>query len=140
MTRWVGDAAKVQATAKTVVKTRTHGETSEPVAVQIPDHLDIIAQMANGAQAHFVISEVTGRHRQPAIERNDNHLYYVPCASAACLLVVPQQQLSRATMLTARQHVDPVTQQVRIICCRDLDIPLQCVLSCHASGSGPASG
>ena len=60
--RWVGDAVKVQALAKTVVKTRTHSENSEPTAVQIPDHLDILAELANGAQAHIVISDVTGAH------------------------------------------------------------------------------
>ncbi|KAL0050422.1 hypothetical protein WJX82_010955 [Trebouxia sp. C0006] len=58
--RWVGDATKVQALAKTVVKTRTHGETGEPAHVQIPDHLDVLAELACGAQAHIVISDVTG--------------------------------------------------------------------------------
>lgn len=43
-----------------LLSSRTHGETGEPVAVQIPHHLDITAQMANGAQAHFVMSDVTG--------------------------------------------------------------------------------
>ena len=59
--RWVGDAIKVQASAKTVVKTRKHGETGEPAHVQIPDHLDILAELACGAQAHIVMSDVTGR-------------------------------------------------------------------------------
>ena len=58
--RWVGDATKVQALAKTVVKTRTHGETGEPAHVQIPDHLDVLAELACGAQAHIVMSDVTG--------------------------------------------------------------------------------
>ena len=60
MHRWVGDATKVQALAKTVVKTRMHGETGEPAHVQIPDHLDVLAELACGAQAHIVMSEVTG--------------------------------------------------------------------------------
>ncbi len=55
--RWVGDATKVQALAKTVVKTRTHGGTGEPAHVQIPDHLDILAELACGAQAHIVMSD-----------------------------------------------------------------------------------
>ena len=59
--RWVGDAVKVQALAKTVVESRTHGETGEPAHVLIPDHLDILAELASGAQAHFVISDVTGQ-------------------------------------------------------------------------------
>lgn len=58
--RWVGDAVRVQALAKTVVKQRTHGETGEPAGVMIPDHLDILAELACGAQAHLVISDVTG--------------------------------------------------------------------------------
>lgn len=58
--RWVGDAVRVQALAKTVVKQRTHGETGEPAGVMAPDHLDILAELACGAQAHIVISDVTG--------------------------------------------------------------------------------
>ena len=65
--RWVGDAVKVQALAKTVVKSRTHGETGEPAHVLIPDHLDILAELASGAQAHFVISDVTGQQRSLAL-------------------------------------------------------------------------
>lgn len=57
----MGDATKVQASAKTVVKTRTHGETDEPSHVQIPDHLDVLADLACGAQAHIVMSDVTGQ-------------------------------------------------------------------------------
>ena len=40
--RWLGDAASVSAKAKTVVKVRTDGDTGEPTAVRIPDHLDIL--------------------------------------------------------------------------------------------------
>ncbi|KAA6429319.1 MAG: oxidoreductase [Trebouxia sp. A1-2] len=58
--RWVGDAIKVQALAKTVVKTCTDGVTGEPAHVQIPDHLDVLAELACGAQAHIVMSDVTG--------------------------------------------------------------------------------
>ena len=53
---------KVQALAKTVVKTRTHGETGEPAHVVIPDHLDVLAELASGAQAHILLSDVIGKH------------------------------------------------------------------------------
>ncbi|KAL3143393.1 hypothetical protein ABBQ38_002217 [Trebouxia sp. C0009 RCD-2024] len=66
--RWVGDAVRVQALAKTVVKQRTHGETGEPAGVMIPDHLDILAELACGAQAHLVISDVTGLGRSASKE------------------------------------------------------------------------
>ncbi|KAK9907419.1 hypothetical protein WJX75_003268 [Coccomyxa subellipsoidea] len=58
--RWLGDAASVSAKAKIVVKFRTDAETGEPTAVRIPDHLDILADLAIGAQAHFVFSNVIG--------------------------------------------------------------------------------
>ncbi|EIE27170.1 hypothetical protein COCSUDRAFT_64103 [Coccomyxa subellipsoidea C-169] len=58
--RWLGDAASVSAKAKTVVKVRTDGDTGEPTAVRIPDHLDILAELAIGAQAHLVFSSVIG--------------------------------------------------------------------------------
>ncbi|CAL8462816.1 g2350 [Coccomyxa elongata] len=58
--RWLGEALSVSAKAKFVVKVRTDGETGEPVAVRIPDHIDILADLAIGAQAHFVFSSVIG--------------------------------------------------------------------------------
>ena len=61
--RWVGDATKVMAMGKVVTKLRKD-TAGRPRGVSIPDHLDVLAEMACGAQAHFVVSSVAGE--QPA--------------------------------------------------------------------------
>ncbi len=57
--RWVGSAQSVMAMGKTVVKTRkdSHGK---PMALQIPDHLNVMADMVCGAQLSISLSSVTG--------------------------------------------------------------------------------
>eukprot|EP00884_Botryococcus_braunii_P013192 jgi/Botrbrau1/21874/Bobra.0249s0004.2 len=58
--RWVGPAQKVQAMGKAYVKLRKDAETGQPHVVQVPDHLNVLAEMAIGAHAHFLISNVMG--------------------------------------------------------------------------------
>lgn len=58
--RWIGAARRVTAMGKTFVKMRHDPETDRMRAVHVPDHLDVIADMACGAQARFGISNVTG--------------------------------------------------------------------------------
>ncbi len=57
--RWAGTATRVMAMGKTFVKMR-----KDPAGVlrpvQIPEYLDVIADMACGAQAHYQISAVSG--------------------------------------------------------------------------------
>ena len=57
--RWVGGATKVAAMGKTFVNMRM---TSEGVrkAVRIPEHIDIVGDLACGAQLHMQISAVAG--------------------------------------------------------------------------------
>jgi predicted dehydrogenase len=56
--RWLGPATEVTAMGRTFVPMRTDGES---IAVSdIPDHLDVIAHLACGAQAHMQLSSVTG--------------------------------------------------------------------------------
>ena len=57
--RWIGPAARVMAMTKTAV-TRRRDAQGLPRAVSIPDHVDILCQMACGAQAHMRFSAVTG--------------------------------------------------------------------------------
>lgn len=57
--RWVGEAKRVTAMGKTFVPVRKDAE-GYLRAVRIPDHLEVIAEMACGAIAHFQISAVTG--------------------------------------------------------------------------------
>ena len=56
--RWVGEATSVLALGKVSVKHRT--QNGQLVQVHIPDHLDVLAEMECGAQAHMQFSEVTG--------------------------------------------------------------------------------
>jgi len=57
--RWVGAATRVMAMGKTFVRMRRDAE-GVLRSVRIPEHIDVIADMACGAQAHFQISSVTG--------------------------------------------------------------------------------
>lgn len=57
--RWVGEATRVTAMGETFVKMRQDGNGVQR-AVRVPEHVDVIAQMACGAQAHFQVSSVTG--------------------------------------------------------------------------------
>jgi len=59
MIRWVGRATKVTSMTKINVSTRKD-ESGESVAVSIPDHVGIIAELANGAMANMQFSGVTG--------------------------------------------------------------------------------
>lgn len=63
--RWVGVAKRVTATGKTFVTTRkdSSGRLRE---VRIPDHIDILADLACGAQAHIQVSSVTGLAGPPS--------------------------------------------------------------------------
>lgn len=64
--RWVGTATRVVAFGKICVPERRDDETGQSVAVTIPDHLDVLADMVCGAQAHFQFSSVTGLAPSPS--------------------------------------------------------------------------
>jgi predicted dehydrogenase len=57
--RWVGEAKRVTALGKTFVPMRRDA-SGNLKAVRIPDHLEVVAEMACGAIAHFQISAITG--------------------------------------------------------------------------------
>jgi predicted dehydrogenase len=59
MIRWVGQATRVMAMTKVNVPQR-RDENGNLHTVTIPDHVDILCQLANGAQAHMRFSAVTG--------------------------------------------------------------------------------
>ncbi len=59
MIRWVGRATKVMAMTRVNVPYR-QDENGNRVAVTIPDHVDVLCQLANGAQAHMRFSTATG--------------------------------------------------------------------------------
>lgn len=58
--RWVGEATRVIALGKTVVKLRRDAATGTMKAVQVPDYINILADMACGAQLKLTVSAVTG--------------------------------------------------------------------------------
>jgi len=65
MLRWVGAAQRVTATGKTFVTTRKDG-AGRLREVRIPDHIDILADLACGASAHIQVSSVTGLAGSPS--------------------------------------------------------------------------
>ena len=58
--RWVGEASRVMAMSKVFLKQRKDAATGRLTAVRVPEHLDILADMACGAQAHLQFSAITG--------------------------------------------------------------------------------
>ena len=58
--RWVGEATRLTAMSKVFVKQRRHPSSGHLTSIRIPDHVDIIADMACGAQATLRLSAVTG--------------------------------------------------------------------------------
>ena len=59
MIRWVGPATRVMAMSKVNVPRRMDYDGNWQ-AVTIPDHVDVLCELANGAQAHVRVSTVTG--------------------------------------------------------------------------------
>ena len=59
MIRWAGRATRVMAMTSLNAPYR-RDENGEMTAVTIPDHVDILCQLANGAQAHMRFSAATG--------------------------------------------------------------------------------
>jgi predicted dehydrogenase len=57
--RWVGPASTVLAMTKTAVKQRKDAQGMVR-AVSVPDHVDVLCEMACGAQTHMRFSAVTG--------------------------------------------------------------------------------
>ncbi len=58
--RWVGAAVSVAAMGQVCANPLKDSDSGKLRAVQVPDHLDVIARMACGAQAHFRSTRVAG--------------------------------------------------------------------------------
>jgi len=90
--RWIGEATQIIAMGKTFVKVRPDSDGIYQ-AVRIPEHIDVIGELACGAQLHMQISAVAGLIGSPEVyvfgsygtlrfsenrlyggERNDNEL------------------------------------------------------------------
>ncbi|MDE0082462.1 MAG: Gfo/Idh/MocA family oxidoreductase [Gammaproteobacteria bacterium] len=59
MMRWVGPGDRVMAMTKTHVSYR-RGPDGQTTSVAIPDHIDVMYELANGAQVHMRFSATTG--------------------------------------------------------------------------------
>ena len=57
--RWAGETTRVSAMGKTFVKSRRDA-TGQMQSVRIPEHIDVIGEMDNGAQLHLQCSTLTG--------------------------------------------------------------------------------
>jgi predicted dehydrogenase len=64
--RWVGEATRVTALSKTFVKMRRSQE-GDLRAVRVPEHIDVLADMACGAQLHLMVSGVAGLVGAPEV-------------------------------------------------------------------------
>lgn len=58
--RWTGPATAVTARTRTAVPFRTDPETGERRAVQVPDHVEALADLPGGALARIHVSSVAG--------------------------------------------------------------------------------
>ncbi len=65
--RWVGEATRVVAMGKTFATMRRDAG-GRMRAVRVPEHVDVVADLACGAQAHLQVSSVTGLAGPPAAE------------------------------------------------------------------------
>lgn len=64
--RWVGEATRISALGKTFVKMRPDAD-GEMRSVRIPEHIDVIGELACGAQLHMQISSATGLAGAPEV-------------------------------------------------------------------------
>ena len=63
--RWVGPAANVFARSQILVPQRHDEESGASFQVDVPDHVNIIAELARGGQATFEFSSVCGLASEP---------------------------------------------------------------------------
>ena len=64
--RWAGEATRTMAMGRIFVPMR-RDDAGVLRAIRVPDHLDVVADMACGAQAHFQVSQVTGLAGEPEV-------------------------------------------------------------------------
>ncbi len=64
--RWLGEATRISAIGKTFVKMRPDADGIMH-AVRIPEHIDVVGDLACGAQLHMQVSNVTGLAGTPEV-------------------------------------------------------------------------
>lgn len=66
--RWVGEADSVMASGDTFGRMRPDPETGVLGVTDIPEHVDIVGDMVNGAQLHIQVSAITGLAPRTTLE------------------------------------------------------------------------
>ncbi len=64
--RWVGEATQIMAMGKTFVKMRPDAD-GVMRSVRIPEHIDVVGELACGAQLHIQVSNVAGLAGAPEV-------------------------------------------------------------------------
>ena len=64
--RWVGEATRIMAVGKTFVKMRPDAD-GVMRSVRIPEHIDVVGDLACGAQLHIQVSSVAGLAGAPEV-------------------------------------------------------------------------
>ena len=64
--RWVGEATRIMAMGKTFVKMRPDAD-GVMRAVRIPEHIDVVGDLACGAQLHIQVSSIAGLAGAPEV-------------------------------------------------------------------------
>ena len=64
--RWVGEATRIMAMGKTFVKMRPDAD-GVMRSVRIPEHIDVVGELACGAQLHIQVSNVAGLAGAPEV-------------------------------------------------------------------------
>lgn len=64
--RWVGEATRIMAMGKTFVKMRSDAD-GVMRSVRIPEHIDVVGDLACGAQLHIQVSTVAGLAGAPEV-------------------------------------------------------------------------
>src|SRR5262245_29842185 len=65
--RWTGGVTSVLARTKVVVPARRDAATGAPRAATVPEHVEVIGDMAGGATFHLQISSITGLTNPPEV-------------------------------------------------------------------------
>ncbi len=65
--RWVGHVRSVLASAKICVPKRKDLETGKLVAVEVPDHIDVLVEFEGGGCGNFQFSSITGLGRESSV-------------------------------------------------------------------------
>jgi len=105
--RWIGPARSVFASGKVTVKQRIDPDTNTMHSVQIPDYIDIIAEMACGAQARLQFSTVLGHSPPPSQQ------VYLYGTEGTLKLDIQQSQLLFGTK--SDENLNPVSVEEKDI-------------------------